>query len=214
MALRHLAKDFPQLNAFGVEELERIHELHLVATHERLLDGTLSQEDARAERLISFLADFKITIDRTAAEEADVGYRAAYMESRRAVPGAVELIKNLRGRTRLGVVTNGLVDDQLEKLRICGLDGVFDSVVISAELGVRKPDPAIFETALRQIGSTSADCIMIGDSWKNDVLGARSAGLRAIWINRYNQVCPDSSLATEVADISECLPLFESSKAD
>jgi HAD superfamily hydrolase (TIGR01509 family) len=207
-ALRRLAEDFPRLNAFPIERVEAIHEQHLVTTHERLLDGTLSQDDARAERLISFLADFTILIDRSMAEKVDVGYRAAYTRSRRPVPGAVELINALRGRMKIGVVTNGLVADQWEKLRVCGLEKAFDAVIISAELGVRKPDPAIFEIALKRLGSTPNKCVVIGDSWKNDVLGARSAGLSAIWINRYAQTCPNPSIATEIKQIRNCETLL------
>lgn len=207
-ALRRLAWDFPHLNAFPIEKVEVVHEKHLVATHERLLDGTLSQDDARAERLIAFLADFNIPIDRSTAGKVDVGYRAVYTQSRRPVPGAVELIDALRGRMKLGVVTNGLVPDQWDKLRVCGLDKAFDAVVISAELGVRKPNRAIFETALERLGSTPGDSVMIGDSWQNDIVGAHSAGLAAIWINRYGGIIPDASLAETVWDIVECRSLL------
>jgi putative hydrolase of the HAD superfamily len=207
-ALQRLTVDFRSLNSFSIEELELSHEKHLVATHERLLDGTMSQDDARAIRLINFLADYRIEIDRPIAEEIDVGYRREYLKARRAVPDAVELINNLQGRVKLGVVTNGLVEDQWEKLRICGLENAFDAVVISAELDVRKPDPRIFATALDRIASTTTKTIMIGDSWANDVLGARSAGIPAIWVNRYNQSCPDASIAPEATEIAECLSIL------
>lgn len=207
-ALRRLAEDFPELDSFEIERLESVHEKHLVATHERILDGTLSQDDARTERLISFLADFAILIDQRTAAKVDVGYRETYTNSRRPVPGAVELIQSLRGHVKLGVITNGLVPDQREKLCVCGLDDVFDAVVISAELNIRKPNPRIFETALERIGATAETSVMIGDSWTNDVRGARSAGLTAIWFNRYGTPVPDPSLAETVWDIADCRSLL------
>jgi FMN phosphatase YigB (HAD superfamily) len=50
--------------------------------------------------------------------------------------------------------------------------------------------------------------VVIGDSWKNDVLGARSAGLSAIWINRYGQTCPNPLIATEIKQIRNCETLL------
>jgi FMN phosphatase YigB (HAD superfamily) len=40
---------------------------------------------------------------------------------------------------------------------------------------------------------------MIGDAWQNDIIGARAAGIRAIWLNRYGVPCPDPSLASEIS---------------
>jgi len=68
-------------------------------------------------------------------------------------------------------------------------------VVISEDVGVVKPAPAIFEIALRQLGCASAQAVMVGNSWETDILGARQAGLSAVWLNRFDSHCPDETLA-------------------
>jgi FMN phosphatase YigB (HAD superfamily) len=73
---------------------------------------------------------------------------------------------------------------QREKLASTTLAGHFEAIVISAEVGVGKPDPRIFRLALGALGVTSADAVMIGDSLERDVAGARRAGMRSVWLDR------------------------------
>jgi putative hydrolase of the HAD superfamily len=92
------------------------------------------------------------------------------------VPGAGETLRQLRGRgLRLGVVANW--DFALpEHLGRLGLDGLVDTVVTSARAGVAKPDPAIFELALAELGVDAERALHVGDE-PCDEEGARAAGL-------------------------------------
>jgi putative hydrolase of the HAD superfamily len=92
------------------------------------------------------------------------------------VPGALEAIRTLRRENlRLGVVANWDCDlpTHLERL---GLHGLFDTVVTSARAGAAKPDPAIFELALRELGARPERALHVGDE-AVDEEGARAAGL-------------------------------------
>jgi FMN phosphatase YigB (HAD superfamily) len=85
---------------------------------------------------------------------------------------------------RLALVTNGPSDFQRDKLAAVGLIDVFDAIVISGECGVAKPDAAIFRLALERLGAEPEDVWHIGDSISTDVVGAKKAGLSAVWLNR------------------------------
>ena len=95
----------------------------------------------------------------------------------RAYPEVPAVLARLRaGGARLAVVSNWDVSlhDVLERT---GLRALVDAVVISAELGVAKPDPAIFRAALERLaGARAAEAIHVGDSVEHDVAGARAAG--------------------------------------
>ncbi len=95
--------------------------------------------------------------------------------------GALEL---LRGRVKLGLLTNGAPDIQREKIDKSGLAGFFDSILVSGEVGFGKPLAEIFRLAIDQLGADEASAVMIGDSLKRDVAGAANAGIRSIWVNR------------------------------
>jgi len=94
----------------------------------------------------------------------------------------------LRGRgLRLGVVSNW--DTRLRGIAAgLGLDRLVDFVVISAEVGARKPDPMIFEEALRRAGVKAGEAAHVGDLFEEDVVGARRAGLRAFLIDRQKRI--------------------------
>lgn len=82
---------------------------------------------------------------------------------------------------KIGIVTNGLVDNQEGKIRQLGLDALVDGWVISAEVGVRKPARGIFEILASRL-ACPLNGWMVGDSVEMDVIGGRSAGLRTALI--------------------------------
>jgi putative hydrolase of the HAD superfamily len=88
---------------------------------------------------------------------------------------------------RLALVTNGAPEIQREKLRASGLARWFQAVVVSAEIGVGKPEPKIFRTALDAVGVSADATAMVGDSLIRDITGAKRAGIRAIWLNRFEE---------------------------
>lgn len=98
-------------------------------------------------------------------------------------PAVRAALEALRGRgLRLGLVTNGAGNHQREKLEKTGLADLFEAIVISGEVGVRKPDPAIFTKALEQLGVSASSALHVGDDPERDVDAARKAGLSAAWI--------------------------------
>ena len=104
-------------------------------------------------------------------------------------PDAESVLEELRRRYRLALVTNGPPCLQREKLRASGLERFFEAVVISGELGIGKPDPRIFLHALGRMHLVPQEAVMIGNSLERDIVGAKRAGVRAVWVKR---LPPDS----------------------
>ena len=97
---------------------------------------------------------------------------------------ALPTLSDLRGDYRLGLVTNGVPDLQRQKIERASLRGLFQTIVISGEIGIGKPDPRIFGHALDALGMRADQAAGVGNSLTRDVQGARGAGLKAIWLNR------------------------------
>jgi putative hydrolase of the HAD superfamily len=99
------------------------------------------------------------------------------------VPGALAAMR--RAGLRLAVVSNsnGTLRDKMTRL---GLASAFDLMVDSSEVGVEKPDPAIFNLALEQLGVTAGSVLHMGDFYEIDIVGARSAGIEAWLIDAGN----------------------------
>jgi putative hydrolase of the HAD superfamily len=103
---------------------------------------------------------------------------------------------SLASHVRLAVISNGLGRDQRRKLAHLGLAERFDAVVISEEVDLRKPDPAIFAHTLDAVGSRRESAIYVGDNPAHDIAGAHAAGMRGVWIDRGDGLFP----STEDAD--------------
>lgn len=119
-----------------------------------------------------------------------------------------ELLTRLRNHYRLALVTNG-GPAQRDKLTAAGLDGVFEHILISSELGLTKPDARIFGHALDLCAVVPQRALFIGDHLEVDILGARRAGCRSCWVHGGRdrpRRGPQADM--EIAQVLELGPLF------
>ncbi len=116
--------------------------------------------------------------------------------------GRSDLLETLGSRYRLALVSN--FDDGPAARRLLGrhrLEGHFDAVLISEEVGQRKPAAGIFLEACRALGVEPGRALHVGDSYRDDVCGAAAAGLDAVWIDS-GDGDPAPALA-RLADLAE-----------
>ena len=151
--------------------------------HARFLAGEFNLDQARVARMQTLFAAFEREIDADTAGHVARIYREQHQANRYLVPGALELLNALRDHCRLGIVTNNSTAEQIEKLRTLDIAGHFDTIVISEEVGVTKPDGRIFSIALERIGVAAQDTVFVGDNWTNDIVGAINAGMSAVWLD-------------------------------
>ncbi|MGE7837715.1 HAD family hydrolase [Viridibacillus arvi] len=81
----------------------------------------------------------------------------------------------------LGMITNGKVGFQRANISGLGIENLFDVIVVSEEVGMKKPDKNIFEYALAKLQMSPNDAVFIGDNPTNDVEAARDVGMIGIW---------------------------------
>ena len=118
------------------------------------------------------------------AEKMHKAYWDAVFRNMKLREGVHELFDVLRARgVQVGICTNMLADIQMQKLCLLGLDERVDFLVTSEEAGADKPKPAIFELALVRAGCTAEEALMVGDTFKHDILGAHHAGIEGIWLH-------------------------------
>lgn len=109
-----------------------------------------------------------------------------------------ECLEQLTNQYRLGIVTNGSSDHQREKIERTNLNGFFDTVIISEEVGVGKPDTRIFNLALERLTIDPETTVLVGDSLENDIQGAQNTGIRAVWINRSQTTMNDQKIVPDI----------------
>ena len=120
-------------------------------------------------------------------------------------PDAVPVLTEISRGYQSALLTNGNADPARY-----GLDRFLYPVVRASDEGVAKPDPEIFEILLERTGFTPEEAVYVGDSAEDDVVGARAAGVRSIWVNRTGSenttgVLPDAEVRslTEVPGVLE-----------
>lgn len=147
---------------------------------------------------------------RLAASLSDVQLRAV-AGALRPLPGARRLLEGLRGRgLRLALVSN--LDHSSGApllLAAAGLEGLFDAVVLSEDVGFCKPDRRPFQAALAGLGLSPADAFHVGDEAVADVWGAGRAGLRTVWLNRTGRPYPERRFPPSLvcASLEELVPV-------
>lgn len=98
----------------------------------------------------------------------------------------VPALQQLKPRLKLGTVSNGFAD--LERI---GLAEHFQISIAAHQFGTAKPDPGIFHAACAALDVMPAHTVYVGDDLTLDVLGAQQAGLRAVWMNRFQRDLPE-----------------------
>ncbi|TYP79537.1 HAD family hydrolase [Paenibacillus methanolicus] len=97
--------------------------------------------------------------------------------------GALDALRELQARgVKLGLITNGSSRSQQAKIDRSGFRPLFDAIIVSDEVSIKKPDPAIFHLALAKLGVQPHHAVYVGDHPVNDVDAAIRAGLQAVWL--------------------------------
>ncbi|TCN01863.1 putative hydrolase of the HAD superfamily [Paenibacillus sp. BK033] len=113
-------------------------------------------------------------------------------------PGLLDMLSELKkAAVKLGMITNGRAFYQRNKIRALGIEGYFDDIIISEAVGLRKPDPAIFQLSLSNLNVSAAETVFIGDNLKKDMIPAKELGMRTIWkqtagLNEYTDMVCDN----------------------
>jgi putative hydrolase of the HAD superfamily len=175
--------------------------------NDRVVDGLRAwAPEYRSEAWRATLAELGID-DPLLADQLSDAYRQAQVHAHPLMAGAEALVRSLAGRYPLGLLTNGPSDIQRLKLARTGLADCFDAVVVSGELGIGKPDPAVFREVLERLGAEPDSAVMVGDSWERDIVGAVGVGMSAVWVSRGRDVPEALPGVTAVKDVGSIVGL-------
>jgi putative hydrolase of the HAD superfamily len=163
--------------------------------------------DLEAIRLQAFVR----TLERVGSDDRDLAAKlnALYLHHRfediELYDDVAPTLTNLSRHRPCGLISNG--NSYPER---CGLADIFSFVVFSQDVGIEKPDPAIFETALDTVGCEPHQLVHIGDSLRSDVAGANAVGAVSVSLNREgvenrSGIVPDYEIGT-LGELLETVP--------
>ncbi|MYC76832.1 HAD family hydrolase [Candidatus Poribacteria bacterium] len=117
--------------------------------------------------------------DKELAAHLNAIYRKHRFEDIELYPDVIPTFDVLAPQFKLGLLSNGNTYPER-----CGLEGYFAFIVFSQDVQIEKPDRRIFEITAQRAGCELAQILHVGDSLRNDVAGARDAGVPSVWLNR------------------------------
>jgi len=174
------------LTDFGIEYDENYHlkiymELN-TAIWKEFEDGRITQDKLKIERFRRFASELKIEFNEFDMAKS---YMKHLSQASFLFDGAKELIKNLSKDYKLGIITNGLTDVQDTRIRKSVIAEYFETIIISEEAKVAKPDARIYDLALRNMNHTDKKTVLyVGDSLSSDIQGGINAGIDTCWVNK------------------------------
>lgn len=176
------------------------------------LDAAVELAIARAnegcDHFAGVLAEHGVA-DAALVTDSEARYRTDRYRGLALFPEALEVVAQVAEVAQVGMITNGPTDIQRPKIELLEIEAHFPVIVVSGEVGVWKPDPAIFEIALERCGCDAASAVYVGDSVHHDIPGAHAAGMRAVWVNRAGvEWSGDQPPHAEIRDLYELLPLL------
>lgn len=203
------------------------------ATGQRMLDAWAEVSEREYDRFLAGLVDFhQMLVERMAAVvgvldpageqgldpvELERIRHESIFQHYRPYDDVLPALSRLRtAGVPIGVVSNSDGPYQRRKLAAAGLDDLVPGAVFSGDVGVAKPAPEIFRAGAAGLGLAPEQVVYVGDRWTTDVLGALSAGLAAVWVNRpglprpvdaADQLLPTSSGTPRLAELTDLGPL-------
>jgi len=148
----------------------------------------------------------ELELDPLHGEKVGAVYLDFYARHWQLVEGAEVILEFAAQTGVVGILSNGLREQQRSKIRTFRLDRWVSHVVLSEEVGAMKPARAIFDAAWQAAGGGRVRKVYVGDSWESDVLGAKAAGWFPIWFDRLGRGVPAPVVfVTKLVDLKPLL---------
>lgn len=200
--------------SYSMTEIRRAYHMAVQGEIDSLAKGQpqVSREEIDPDILRVFQALYEakgvFPAERTLRDTA-VSFRALSLEHLRLYPGAMEVLTELRSRGKgVYLLSNAQAAFTEPELRLLGLTPRFDGIVLSSQVGQKKPARAMFSYLLSTYGLDPAACLMVGNDAVADIQGAAGAGLRSRYIHTKQSPDPPASLPDSCRRIDSLLDLI------
>jgi len=152
---------------------------------ERYLRGELTFEQQKIERMIGLLSESDVEIDQNNAMSFFQIYLDHFENNWRLYDDVIPCLELFKD-DRLGIITNGNPAQQREKLIKLRITDYFQTIVVSGDIGVSKPNSDIFIHACRLAQMHPTECFFVGDNLESDIHACEKVDMRGVWLNRNN----------------------------
>lgn len=194
----------PYFKDFREEEYEAV----LQDMMEYDCNGVISVE----LRLIPFMKKYGKYLPDDFVERFSPYYNEQMFEYTNLKEETIDVLERLQGKYKLAVLSNGDSIPQHAKVEKVGIEKYFDIVLVSGDIGYDKPDARVFDYLCSRLGVANKECVMVGDVFATDILGAVNAGCIPVWLNTDPERPSKHYHGYQIKDLKSLLKILDSLK--
>lgn len=197
--LDHTLWDFDKNSALTFGKIFKMHDMDIsldaflevyepvnLRYWKRYRNDEIDKIELRYGRLRDTFSEINFSVDDTLIHNLSVDYIEYLSSFSHLFEGTLELLQYLQPKYQLHIITNGFEEAQLKKMNTSAITSYFKTITNADVAGVKKPNPIIFDHALKIANAQPQESIMIGDNYEADILGALNVGYDAIFFNYRN----------------------------
>lgn len=162
--------------------------------------GKLNINEVFIERSIMMSKYFELEIEKEIFNNLFVEFLYDEVEM---VDGIENLLSYLSNKFQIYAASNGVYDMQVNRIKKSNLSKYFKDIFVSDKIGYEKPDERFFKKIMNLTNYSSKDLIMIGDSIKSDIIGAKNSKIKSIYYNKENKKISNKDFTYQVKNLSE-----------
>lgn len=170
-------------------------------------EGSITKEELNRQRFLYPLEAVEAG-DAVLAKAFSDDFFSVIPTKSKLMPHADEVLNHLSSKYNLYILSNGFQELQCHKMRSAGIDKYFKKVVLSDDIGVLKPWPEIFHFALSATQSNLRESLMIGDSWENDITGAKGVEMHQVFYNPNGKTGLPFQPTYQITDLKELMQIL------
>jgi len=205
--IKELFEEYGLQKSTDFEQFFTAYEKHNKRLWAEYEAGNLQKEVLRSLRFYLTMKDFGVN-DYDLAERFGWAYTSRCPLKTNLFPHAKDLLDYLRPKYKMAIISNGFPEVQDIKLKACDIAHYFDKIFISEMVGYQKPRPEIFHAAVTAFNVKKKYCLMIGDSWEHDILGAQNYGIDQAYFNPKQQEQQGRKATYEIFSLKELIGIL------
>lgn len=140
----------------------------------------ITHEELRQQRFGKVLEALGCGYDASLSEQINDQFLDMLPSQSHLIEGATEILHYLKPNYQLHILSNGFYEIQFQKMKSATIHTFFDAIVTVETANARKPDKEIFHSAIQKVNARLEQCIMIGDTFEADIIGAANAGMDSV----------------------------------
>ena len=217
--LDHTLWDFDRNSVLAFERVFQKHNIELplidflkeyepinLVYWKKYREDLVTKEELRRGRLTETFDVFKMKYSLQTIDSLANCYIDELPIDNHLFADAIEILDYLSEKYKLHIITNGFQEVQHLKLQNSGIKKYFNTITTSEEVGLKKPNPVIFETAIVKASVEPQNSMMIGDSFEADIIGAAKIGMHTMFFNYRNEIVDPKYFAiTKLSEIKNHL---------